>query len=100
MGVIHRNPEYWTDPDRFYPERFDDAQTAPAGSYAYCPFGFGPRICPGEKLNKVETRMRIALIMQAFDFELDMPLDEVIREEKLAIMAKNDIRMKLTKRTI
>ena len=49
--VIHRNPRYWPEPDRFAPERF--APGAVAGGrprYAYFPFGGGPHVCIGETL--------------------------------------------------
>lgn len=47
---IHHNPDYWTDPETFNPDRFKeggemDSQTSSA---AYLPFGAGTRQCIGK----------------------------------------------------
>ena len=96
---LHKNKTYWTNPDKFEPERFDEQQNVNSiYPYSYAPFGFGTRICPGERLNKIETKMMITMIIKQFDFELDMNVSEVIPEEKFVVMAKNDVRMKLKQR--
>lgn len=41
--VTHRHPAYWTDPDRFDPERFMPEAEAARPRYAWFPFGGGPR---------------------------------------------------------
>jgi cytochrome P450 len=94
LFLIHRNPLIWFEPERFNPNRFDD-EIVP---YSYCPFGFGPRICPGEMLAQMEIRLLIVLIMQKFDFELDMDVSDVVPEERFVTMAKNDVKIKLINR--
>ena len=37
---IHRDPRFWTDPERFDPERFAEHNPPPPAA-VYCPFGFG-----------------------------------------------------------
>ena len=95
---LHKNEEYWRNSERFEPERFDETQVNSVYPYSYIPFGFGSRSCPGERLNRIETKMMITMIIKQFDFELDMDVKEVVPEEKFVVMAKNDIRMKLTQR--
>ncbi|SEM08701.1 hypothetical protein SAMN05421856_10122 [Chryseobacterium taichungense] len=56
---LHRNPKYWSDPDSFIPERFDDEN---AKNFAYYPFGAGPRLCIGEHF----AMMEMALIVRKF----------------------------------
>lgn len=44
--VVQRDPQFFSQPDRFEPERFAIAPTWP--QMAYIPFGAGPRACLGE----------------------------------------------------
>jgi Cytochrome P450 len=47
IHLMHRRPEVWDDPDRYWPERWID----PPGHYrdAYLPFGVGPAACVGAR---------------------------------------------------
>ncbi|KAG9134947.1 hypothetical protein Leryth_001244 [Lithospermum erythrorhizon] len=48
VGRNKRDPEYWSDPSSFKPERFLDSIIDYKGQYFdYIPFGSGSRICPG-----------------------------------------------------
>lgn len=43
--AVHRDPQYYPDPDRFDPERFTPEAKAARHPYTYIPFGHGPRNC-------------------------------------------------------
>ncbi|WP_026413650.1 cytochrome P450 [Actinomadura oligospora] len=60
--TLHRNAEYWDDPERFDPERFDPARPNERPRYAYIPFGAGPRFCVGNNLGMLEAVFVLALI--------------------------------------
>jgi cytochrome P450 len=62
--TIHRDPRYWSDPERFHPERFADTKRIDAE--AYLPFGKGPRTCIGNFMT--EYIMQIALVMLSRKF--------------------------------
>lgn len=47
MGM-HRNPEYFENPDKFDPERFSVENRKKIKPFSYFPFGDGPRVCIGE----------------------------------------------------
>lgn len=53
---LHRDEEYYPEPDKFDPERFNDFNKGLIPPNVYMPFGYGPRICIGK--NKIIlTRM-------------------------------------------
>ena len=69
--VVHRDPRFFPDPERFDPDRWADglAQTLPR--YAYFPFGGGPRLCIGNNFALLEAILLLATMAQAYEFTLD-----------------------------
>lgn len=49
MIGIHKDPDFYPDPDKYDPERFNDENIKRIPSYAYIPFGEGPHNCIGKK---------------------------------------------------
>lgn len=45
---LHRDPEFYPDPDKFDPERFNDENKQNIPPFTYVPFGEGPRMCIGK----------------------------------------------------
>jgi len=65
--LMHRDPKYWPDPDRFAPERFAPDQNRSPAAYTYVPFGGGPRICIGFMFAEVEAKIVLARLLQQSD---------------------------------
>jgi cytochrome P450 len=68
--AMHRNPKYFENPDQFKPERFDLDFLKTIPSYAYFPFGGGPRVCIGNNFALMETAIVLAVIGQRFRMEV------------------------------
>ena len=68
--VTHRDERFWTDPERFDPERFDAAHVARRPSHAYFPFGEGPHLCIGNNLAMNEMQLILAMALQRFHFKM------------------------------
>jgi enediyne biosynthesis protein E7 len=64
--TLHRHPEYWVDPHRFDPYRFDASASGPGHRYAYIPFGAGPRVCVGSHLGMMEAVLVAAMVARRF----------------------------------
>lgn len=68
--LTHRDERQWPDPQSFNPDRFARGERGAPDSFAYLPFGGGPRNCIGALFAQVEARAVLARLIQRFDFEL------------------------------
>ncbi|HWF62558.1 MAG TPA: cytochrome P450 [Nitrospira sp.] len=94
---LHRHPAFWTNPDRFLPERWLDGER-PAARYAYLPFGAGPRACVGIHFASVEGPLLLALIGRRYDLQLAQEIVEA--ELMVTLRPKGGIRMILNPRKV
>lgn len=66
--AIHRDPEYWPEPDKFDPERFSAENKHKIKPGTYIPFGMGPRYCIGFRFALTETKIAVAKLLTQFEF--------------------------------
>ncbi len=64
--LVHRNPENWSCPHSFDPDRFATPEGAEALKNAWIPFGRGPRICIGAGFAQQEAALILAEIIRNF----------------------------------
>jgi len=68
--VTQRDPRFFPEPEKFYPERWTEDFTNSLPKYAYFPFGGGPRACIGNYFAMMEVVLLLATIGQRFRFSL------------------------------
>lgn len=68
--LLHRRPDFWEDPEKFDPNRFDKEQERKRHTFAYLPFGGGPRICLGNNFAMMEALFIMAMTVQKFKLRL------------------------------
>ncbi|KAK9921140.1 hypothetical protein M0R45_029664 [Rubus argutus] len=70
--AIGRDPEVWSDPLPFKPERFIGSKIDYKGQhYELIPFGAGRRMCAGVPLGHRMLHLTLGLLLHQFDWELD-----------------------------
>ncbi len=70
MYAAHRLPEFWPEPERFDPTRFDSEQCEARRRFSYLPFAAGHRNCIGAGQAVVELKLIVALIAQRYRLRL------------------------------
>ena len=71
VWAIGRDPNAWTDADKFLPERFMESDIDFRGQhFQFIPFGSGRRGCPGMQLGLTVVRLVLAQLVHCFDWEL------------------------------
>ena len=92
--VVHRDPRYFEDPERFYPERWTDDLARRLPRYAYFPFGGGQRVCIGNTFALMELPLVLATIAQRFRFSRP-PGPPVLPKPQLTLQPDRPILLKL-----
>ncbi|KAJ1530200.1 hypothetical protein ONE63_005127 [Megalurothrips usitatus] len=67
--AIHRDPEFYPDPDKFNPDNFTAEAKQARPNYAYMPFGEGPRICIGLRFAMMQMKAGLATVLRDFRLE-------------------------------
>ncbi|XVF49791.1 hypothetical protein PTKIN_Ptkin04bG0043900 [Pterospermum kingtungense] len=69
--AIHRDPDWWEQPEEFIPERFKNSSVDYSGQDPhYIPFGFGRRGCPGMPFAVASIEKVSANLLYWFDWKL------------------------------
>ena len=66
--LVHHDPRWWPDPERFDPDRWAPGRDADRPRFAYFPFGGGARVCIGEHFAWMEGVLLLATIAQRWRF--------------------------------
>ena len=96
--VMHRDPRFWSEPERFDPERFTPEAKAGRPQFAYFPFGGGQRRCVGEGFAWMEAVLILAALARRWRLRL-VPGAQVRTEPRITLRpAKGGIPMKAVSR--
>lgn len=63
---LHRDPLYWTDPEKFDPDRFSPDNKHLIKPGVYLPFGLGIRVCIGQRLALLEMASVTSQVLRRF----------------------------------
>ncbi|XP_047326158.1 cytochrome P450 71A1-like, partial [Impatiens glandulifera] len=98
LWAIGRDPNYWTTPQEFCPERFiENAKNIDfrGHDFGFIPFGAGRRGCPGLNLGVVNVELALANLLYKFKWELPhgMKKEDIDSDVKPGVVMhkKNDL---------
>nr|CAH7766314.1 unnamed protein product [Callosobruchus chinensis] len=69
ISAIHHDPQYFENPNEFYPERFLDKRNIK--KYTFMPFGEGPRSCLGKAFGALQIKVGVADIISNFELTVN-----------------------------
>ncbi|CAH2038008.1 unnamed protein product, partial [Thlaspi arvense] len=84
VWTIGRDPERWTDPEEFIPERFTNSSVDFRGQhFELLPFGSGRRMCPAVTMGIATVELALLNLLYFFDWRLPdgMEVGDVDMEE-------------------
>jgi cytochrome P450 len=93
--VMHRDSRYFDNPEEFQPNRWADDLAKRLPTYAYFPFGGGPRVCIGKSFALMETVLVLATIAQKFQLTL-VPEHPIVLQPSITLSPKHGIKMLLS----
>ncbi|XP_063985747.1 probable cytochrome P450 6a13 [Diachasmimorpha longicaudata] len=97
--AIHKDPNYYPDPEVFNPENFTDEAVQNRHPMAYLSFGDGPRNCIGARFGSIQTKIGIAKLLQNFAVDICDKTDKnyTLNNRAFMLQPKNGIVLKVTK---
>jgi cytochrome P450 len=95
--LMHRDPRFFSDPERFDPDRWGTEDSHNLPRFAYFPFGGGPRQCIGASFSMMEAVLLLATIAMRFQL---CPVEgrPVVPVPSLTLRPKEGIYMALRKK--
>ncbi|GBM81409.1 Cytochrome P450 3A8, partial [Araneus ventricosus] len=98
--ALHQDPKLFPDPEKFDPDRFLPEERAKRDSYAYLPFGDGPRHCIGMRFALIEVKTCLAYVIANFKMhrcpETKVPLEFCLGP---GLLIPKDIALRFEERT-
>jgi cytochrome P450 len=95
--IMHRDPRFFSNPDKFDPDRWTPDALQKLPRFAYFPFGAGPRQCIGASLAMMEAVLLLATIARTFQL---CPVEPhaVVPVPGITLRPKQGIRVQLRRR--
>jgi cytochrome P450 len=93
--VLHRDPRFFPDPERFDPERFAPGRIESIPQHAYIPFGAGPHVCIGNTFATMEMVLAVTTIVSRVRLTLPPNAPPIVVEPHIAIRPRGGLTLRV-----
>ena len=99
IQLIHRNPQYFPNPEAYIPERhLDQNPETRIPAYAFIPFSAGPRNCIGQRYGTIELKFVLAAIFRRYRVESLIKREECLLDVSGVIRPLSKVAVKFESR--
>jgi cytochrome P450 family 12 len=104
MAEVYRDQKYFERPNEFIPERFLRPETSGEAcpmslrqkhSFAYLPFGYGPRFCVGKRIAEMEIETFLCRLFRKYQVEWHH--SDMAVQPAMVLLPASELKFKLTK---
>nr|AIW80022.1 cytochrome P450 CYP439A1 [Nilaparvata lugens] len=95
---LHRDPQYWSHPDSFYPDHFLPENIERRPKYTFLPFVSGLRACPGQKFSLMMMKIMMVTILRKYRITTNVQPSEVDLSLVFMLEISNGYNVQLTLR--
>ncbi|CAN7942571.1 unnamed protein product, partial [Ixodes hexagonus] len=96
---LHRNPNSFSDPESYIPERFMSQELMNRHPFSYLPFSGGPKNCLGQRFAMLELKLILAKVLLMYNIESTWPLEKLKITYEVVLKARGGLRVHIRRRT-
>jgi cytochrome P450 len=97
--VLHRDPRFFPEPERFDPDRFAADRVDSIPQHGYIPFGAGPHVCIGNTFAMMEMVLALATIVPCCRFTLPAGHPPVVPDALIAIRPRDGLTLRIERQS-
>jgi cytochrome P450 len=87
---VHHNEDFWENPSKFDPSRFEKENKDKIHPFAHVPFGGGPRVCIGQNMAIMQILLVLVSVIKKYDFKISDG-DSVEMDPSMILRPKGDV---------